>query len=238
MARRADTTPLCAWRLPRHRPALFRLFPAAGALRGPLLPAADGRVRHRAFRDHAADDGGDDRQYDPVRRRFRRLSGRVQPGAHGHVSRRRSDHPRLSRQRRRGALLAPARGRDVRPPPGLRLRLRRQRRRLQDHRLHRKHPRGLGRRGSLHPWAKSTRQPCRQCLLHRPGPRHARARRQVDRADHRRPRSRRQRRHVRRPGPKEERDGPGRGDPHGRSAAEPGSRTGRSPWAIPGSSPP
>ena len=182
-------------------------FPPEERLRGPVLPAPHAHLGHREHGPARA--RRDDGRVDRLRRRQRGVPGRVEPRAHGDVPRRRPHPGRLPGQRRGRPLLPRARRGDVRRAPRLRLRLRRQRRRLQDHRLHREHRRRLGRGRALRP--RLAAQPAQP--LHRPGPRHPHPARRVP-PDRRRRRGRGQRRPVDRPLRRAAR-GPGRGDPDG-----------------------
>ena len=132
--------------LRRHRDPVLVLPAAGGAVRGAVLPAHHAGARQRAPRPVGGGRAGQDRLLDRQRRLLRRDERRRSLGQPGLVGR--PHHRRLPGERRGRAALPGGRGRDVRRAPTVRVRVRRQRRRLPHDRRGREHDRRVGRRSS------------------------------------------------------------------------------------------
>ena len=211
VARSSCAPPLRPRRIRGDGDAVLDLPPPAGAVRGTVLPAHHAGARQRVPRADGDGRRGQDRVLDRERGLLPRDERRGDLGQPGLVGR--PHHRRVSGQRRVRAALPRRRRRDVRGAPTLRLRLRRQRRRVPHDRRGREHHRRVGRvRSVRHRVADG--HPERVLRAHArpadPAP--------PSRPDRRRRRARRQWRHVRGAGPRGARR-PRRSDPDGLPAA-------------------
>ena len=159
VARSSCAPPLRPRRIRGDGDEVLDLPPPAGAVRGTVLPAHHAGARQRVPRADREGRRGQDRVLDRQRGLLPRDERRGDLGQPGLVGR--PHHRRLPGQRRVRAALPRRRRRDVRRAPTLRLRLRRQRRRVPHDRRGREHHRRVGRRSSR--TSSGRRWPSRTC---------------------------------------------------------------------------